>query len=143
MTLLIRLKEVIAYYNLTSSTFADSIEVQRSSISHLLSGRNKPSLDFVMKVVQKFPEVDLYWFLYGKGNFPKKEEKFEQKMQKENQEEKTATPSLFSENEISEQQVENKSNTQFSAIEKNSKNDKKISRIILFFEDGSFEAYNQ
>ncbi|CAM1354083.1 helix-turn-helix transcriptional regulator [Tenacibaculum insulae] len=143
MTLLIRLKEIIAYYNLTSSTFADSIEVQRSSISHLLSGRNKPSLDFVMKVVQKFPEVDLYWFLYGEGSFPKKEEKFEQKMQKENQEEKTVTPSLFSENEISEQQVENKSNTQFSAIEKNSKNDKKISRIILFFEDGSFEAYNQ
>ena len=94
-------------------------------------------------MVAKFPEVDLYWLLYGKGNFPKKEEKFEQKLQKENQEEKTVTPSLFSENEISKQEVENKSNTQFSAIEKNNKNDKKISRIILFFEDGSFEVYNQ
>ena len=40
--------------------FADEIDVQRSSISHLLSGRNKPSLDFVLKVLSKFDAVDLY-----------------------------------------------------------------------------------
>ncbi|PZQ78296.1 MAG: XRE family transcriptional regulator, partial [Flavobacterium johnsoniae] len=42
-----RLEKILDYYNLTASSFADKIGVQRSSISHLLSGRNKPSLDFI------------------------------------------------------------------------------------------------
>lgn len=65
-----RLHEIIAYYNLSASAFADHIGVQRSSISHILSGRNKPSLDFVLKVTKRFPEVELYWLLNGKGTFP-------------------------------------------------------------------------
>ena len=44
--------------------------MQRFSISHILSGRNKPSLDFVLKIIKEFPEVELYWLLNGKGNFP-------------------------------------------------------------------------
>ena len=52
-----RLKNVMEYYNLTATALADSIAIQRSSISHLLSGRNKPSLDFVMKVLEKYPDV--------------------------------------------------------------------------------------
>ena len=65
-----RLERILAYYEQTASGFADAIGVPRSSISHLLSGRNKPSLDFVMKVVRQYPEVDLYWLLNGKGSFP-------------------------------------------------------------------------
>lgn len=61
------------YYQLSSASFADEISVQRSSISHLLSGRNKPSLEFVLKVTERFSEVDLYWLLYDKGSFPKQE----------------------------------------------------------------------
>ena len=49
--------------------------MQRSSLSHLLSGRNKPSLDFILKIIEEFPEVDLYWILNGKGTFPKSENK--------------------------------------------------------------------
>jgi len=143
MKLLPRLKKIIEHYNLTSSTFADAIDVQRSSISHLLSGRNKPSLDFVMKIIHKFPDVDLYWLLYGKGSFPKIEETIKTEIQKEVVEENFTTPSLFSKNVIPEHKVEKKSNTQFSAIEEKDKNKAKISRIVLFFEDGSFEAYNQ
>jgi transcriptional regulator with XRE-family HTH domain len=59
------------YYSLNASAFADKIGVQRSSLSHLLSGRNKPSLDFILKILEVFPDVDLYWILNGKGNFPK------------------------------------------------------------------------
>ena len=66
-----RLEKVLDYYGLSASSFADKINVQRSSISHLLSGRNKPSLDFILKVIEIFPEVDLYWILNGKGSFPK------------------------------------------------------------------------
>lgn len=65
-----RLERILAYYEQTASGFADAIGVPRSSISHLLSGRNKPSLDFVLKVIRQYPEVDLYWLLNGKGTFP-------------------------------------------------------------------------
>ena len=66
-----RLKKVIDFHQLTASMFADKIGVQRSSISHILSGRNKPSLDFILKVIAEFNEVDMYWLLNGKGTFPK------------------------------------------------------------------------
>ncbi len=66
-----KLELILDHYNLSASTFAEKINVQRSSLSHLLSGRNKPSLDFVLKIVEVFPEVDLYWLLFNEGNFPK------------------------------------------------------------------------
>jgi hypothetical protein len=43
-------------------------------LSHLLSGRNKPSLDFILKILDVFPDVDLYWMINGKGSFPKNSE---------------------------------------------------------------------
>jgi len=67
-----RLKNVMEYHQLSASLFADKVGVQRSSISHVLSGRNKPSLDFVLKVTAAFDDVDLYWLLNGKGSFPKR-----------------------------------------------------------------------
>ncbi len=66
-----RLKKVMDYYQLSAAAFADRIDVQRSSISHLLSGRNKPSLDFVLKVLEEFKTIELYWLLNGNGTFPK------------------------------------------------------------------------
>jgi transcriptional regulator with XRE-family HTH domain len=61
ITLLIKAK------NLSAAQFADEIGVQRSSISHLMSGRNKPSLDLIQKTLQRFPEVSSEWLLFGKG----------------------------------------------------------------------------
>ena len=49
------------------SEFADEIGVQRSNISHVLSGRNKPSLDFLMKIKDRFPEIQWEWLIEGKG----------------------------------------------------------------------------
>ena len=65
-----RLQKVIDFHDESASSFAEKIGVQRSSISHVLSGRNKPSLDFVMKVLNAYPNVELYWLLNGKGTFP-------------------------------------------------------------------------
>lgn len=65
-----RLEEIRTHYDLSAAALADAIGVQRSSISHLLSGRNRPSLDFVLKVVDRFPEVNLNWLLGGAGRFP-------------------------------------------------------------------------
>ena len=68
-----RLEILLEYYSLSASGFADKIGVQRSSLSHLLSGRNKPSLDFIMKITEVFAEVDLYWILNGEGKLLKSE----------------------------------------------------------------------
>jgi transcriptional regulator with XRE-family HTH domain len=65
-----RLKKIMEFHDLTASLFADIITVQRSSISHILSGRNKPSLDFVLKITNTFSDVDMYWLLNGTGSFP-------------------------------------------------------------------------
>jgi transcriptional regulator with XRE-family HTH domain len=80
-----RIKKVMDFHDLTASLFADKIGVQRSSISHILSGRNKPSLDFVLKITSEFNDVDIHWLLNGIGSFPKKNEI----------ENRTATPTLF------------------------------------------------
>lgn len=66
-----RMQLLMDYYNISASAFADKLTVQRSSLSHLMSGRNKPSLDFVMRITEAYSEADLYWLLYGKGEFPK------------------------------------------------------------------------
>ncbi|MEI6747624.1 MAG: helix-turn-helix transcriptional regulator [Bacteroidota bacterium] len=62
-----RISLLIKAKNLSAAQFADEIGVQRSSISHLMSGRNKPSLDLIQKTLQRFPEVSSEWLLFGKG----------------------------------------------------------------------------
>ena len=63
-----RIKELILQEGLTSGSFADAIGVQRSSMSHILNGRNNPSLDFVIKTLQRFPRINTEWLLLGVGN---------------------------------------------------------------------------
>lgn len=60
-----RIEKILQKYELSAAAFAEKIEVGRSSVSHILSGRNKPSLDFVLKINHAFPEIDLYWLLKG------------------------------------------------------------------------------
>jgi len=110
-----RLKKVMTFHQLTASLFADKIAVQRSSISHILSGRNKPSLDFILKVTSTFKDVDIYWLLNGKGNFPKAAEV----------KHTAPTPSLINAEQTS---LSNSSG-------------KKIQRIVVFYSDGTFEEY--
>jgi len=66
-----RILSIIKYFNLSPSDFAEEIGVQRSSISHLISGRNKPSLEFIQKIISRFPEINPEWILNGKGEMLK------------------------------------------------------------------------
>ena len=61
-----RIKTIIKVNQLSSSAFADEIGVQRSSVSHILSGRNNPSLEFIQKTLQRFPKVNAEWLISGK-----------------------------------------------------------------------------
>lgn len=73
MSLNERISKVIEYSRLTPSEFADEIDVQRSSISHITSGRNKPSLEFIIKIKSRFPEILWDWLVNGDGEMLKSE----------------------------------------------------------------------
>lgn len=61
-----RIAAIVKVNQHTPASFADAIGVQRSSLSHILNGRNKPSLDFLQKVLAHFPRVDAAWLITGK-----------------------------------------------------------------------------
>jgi len=146
-----RLEFILDYYSLNASSFADKIGVQRSSLSHLLSGRNKPSLDFILKILAVFPDVDLYWILNGKGTFPKNPEQFDKK-------ENTVEPVVnFSnlapiitetipENLFSEINISNPMPSLESQKIENPNGNKEpdsgtIDKIVIFYKNGTFKSY--
>lgn len=61
-----RLAHILRAKNLTASQFAELMEIQPSNVSHLLNGRNKPSLDFLIKLKSVFPEYSFDWIIMGK-----------------------------------------------------------------------------
>ena len=137
-----RLEIILDYYNLSASAFADKINVQRSSLSHLLSGRNKPSLDFIIKVIEVFPEVDLYWILNGKGTFPKSEKIFSiQSTKQKVTSDETNTPDLFSTDQTNSKQPFINNEIEKKSISLSNNNAKTIERIVIFYTDGSFKNY--
>ena len=113
-----RLQSIMSHYKLSASSLADVIGVPRSSISHLLSGRNKPSLDFVLKLIKAYPEVNLYWLLSGKGEFPSK------------------TSVLDEEHNPKRDLVTNLKN------KTSEPKGKSVSKIVFFYDDGTFETYH-
>jgi len=62
-----RLIKFINYLGISNSALADEIDVQRSGISHILSGRNKPSLEFLHKLFSKYPELNSEWLIMNRG----------------------------------------------------------------------------
>ena len=74
-----RLNEIMVNNNLNSATFAEQVGVQRSSVSHVMSKRNKPSLDFILKIVNSFEEVTLDWLLFDNNLKPSSSSKSDSK----------------------------------------------------------------
>lgn len=129
-----RLNILMDYYEISAALLAEKIEVQRSSISHILSGRNKPSLEFVLKILKAFPEVELYWLLNGVGNFPKQVEIA------------TPAPTLFSAIEAPEAKKEapkpmSKPISNEMVNHEKEIMDLEIERIVIFYKNGSFKNY--
>ncbi|WP_299252182.1 helix-turn-helix transcriptional regulator [uncultured Aquimarina sp.] len=149
-----RIQEIMKFYHVSASGFADAMGVGRSSISHILSGRNKPSLDFVMKITEAYPEAELYWLLYGQGTFPKSEEIESPK--ELSTPIPTAIPSPISTSNVTESEQD-----LFSLPEPEVQNDisdivdinkekqiihnvasnKEINQIVFFYKDGTFDTY--
>lgn len=142
-----RIAHIMRSKNLTATQLADDLQVQRSGISHLLSGRNKPSLDFVMKLKQTYPEYNLDWLILGTGPITiSSPQRMAQKPQQVLFEEKISER-VDSEPENREEKEHFESVKQQEGIKKapsyegallNSLN-AGIDKIILIYDDQSFE----
>lgn len=125
-----RIQQFLEIENLSPSKLADVLGLQRSGISHILAGRNKPSYDFILKFLKTFPNINPDWLLMGKGKIYRNGENDQNNQNEEN------TPQLsinFEENQ--EFYEESDETTEIKFIEK------KINRITLFYNDGSFQEF--
>lgn len=131
-----RILEFLRAENKTSAQLAEEIGVQPSGISHIISGRNNPSLDFVIKMLEKYSYLSTDWLLFGKGNMYK-----DQTMH-----------SLFEESEISNtgtpapgtKKMEDSGEKDRVEDNKNKtvrKNKLSVEKIVWFYTDNSFREY--
>lgn len=124
-----RLQKILDFYGISATAFSEKIDFNRSTISHLLSGRNKPSLEFVLKVLKEFPEVELYWLLNGSGSFPANS--------KLNDESKIPNQNILSESTQGIEDLEQRS----KPVDEQKPISEEIDRIVIFYKDGSFKSY--
>lgn len=139
-----KIKQILASKNISPSYFADEIGIQRSSVSHILAGRNKPSLDIVQKIIRRFPELGIEWILDDvelpivNTEPPSLHEQ--------------STPGLRNDNEPVRSELREKNNpvqlTGYANLaelknERTQENqvEKKIERVMLFFSDGTFQEF--
>lgn len=107
-----RIKLIMKANKMNAAQFADTIGVKPANLSHILSGRNKPSMDFLEKVISTFDNVNASWLLTGE-------------IRQEVLEDSTPI-----------QEVETG-----SAAETEDKEIEKIEKIVVFYKDGTFKAY--
>ncbi len=140
-----RFKQLLEEKNLTATRFAAMIKVNASAMSHILNGRSKPGFDVLDKIAQAFPDVNLNWLISGKGSLYNN---------------RISTPAKEVEKIPVQKNLFEEEEKRFPIEEKNTKGEeilrpavsvasiptakgKKVKRIILFFEDGSFEDYEK
>ena len=157
-----RIKMILEYYKITASSFAERIEVQRSSISHILSGRNNPSLDLIYKIIDNFPEINPMWLIAGKGTMRQldlfeNEDLLEARPRIANGEdfdsygsadffqEQINNPPLLKTQVHTKKKRGSKTETypfQTSLpFEKNTSEEKQIEKIMIFYTDKTFSCY--
>ncbi|WP_031527888.1 helix-turn-helix transcriptional regulator [Dyadobacter crusticola] len=126
MTLADKIKQILAEKALSPSIFADEIGVQRSSMSHILAGRNKPSLEMVQKIVKRYPELGLEWIL-EENELPQlaPEEPVPAK--------KKALPGTV----LPQEKLVEESRLVTAAPEK------QVARIVIFYTDGTFKEFQE
>lgn len=142
------------HFGLSTTELADKIMVPKATISHLISERNKPSLEFIMKLHTTFPTLNLEWLIYEKEPFLVTE--IHQKTIEIDQNKTDVLDEILEIETVNEIENENESENQKEEIEpkninqnitENPKNilsfqSKEIDCIVIFYNDGSFKKYN-
>lgn len=128
-----RIRKLIELKKLNAAQFADKIGVQRSSISHILSGRNRPSLEFLQKILKNYPEINADWLLTGNGNISD---------EKNTLFENTPDVHLYEEKPIGKIRPQNINNVVSNISDKNEiVEDFSIERVIIFYKNGKLKEY--
>lgn len=151
------LEQIMEHYNHTASEFAENVGIQRSSISHFLSGRNNPSLDVIRKILTAYPDINSDWLILGEGDMlltplnnktevlstsksevtqvaepsPQQSYLFEQMVKEEPQAPYYTQKELITKKEAEENAI--------NRVHKSQNND--IERVIIFYTDGTFKEY--
>jgi transcriptional regulator with XRE-family HTH domain len=137
-----RILEFLRMENKSSAQLAEEIGVQASGISHILSGRNNPSLDFVLKMLEKYQFISTDWLLFGKGSMYR-----DIKMQElfnENDEIKQKSETKHTVNEVYKPELkfqDSSSNNHSDADHKKAFITSEVKKIVWFYENNSFEEY--
>ena len=118
-----RLSKIMAEKNVSASILAKLLDIQPSTISHVLSGRNNPNLTFIQKLLNAFPDINAKWLISGDDNMFSKTESNPDK-----KELIIPEPQITHDNEIA-----NNSQKQLT--------EKKIEKVIIFYNDRSFVEY--
>lgn len=138
-----RINKLLKYKKMSASQFADLIGVQRSSISHVLSGRNKPSLDFVTKIIVAFPELNTDWLLTGMGNMLLEDSndllKTDTKPDHKILESETVDMERLEQKFAEIPKIVNKKEK--AGRPKGPTGNKSIDKIVIFYSDGTFSDY--
>lgn len=139
-----RIIQFLSENNLSSTKFADKIGVQRSSISHILSGRNKPSFDFIEKMLLAYPELDAQWLITGKGNMFVNQPSLFNTVDNDNEENLTPRESNIqtsSKDYMQKPEYEEQKPVEPLNKDINHKESANIDRVIIFYNNGSFKEY--
>lgn len=130
--------QLLNHLNITATRFADEIGVQRSGISHILSGRNQPSYEFILKTANRYPEISLEWLLTGTGSIKKDTNQLESR--KEGQYRHDSRNKIKS--EANEEQLKlNLNETENTQKESRVTYVNSITQVIVLYANGTFKAY--
>ena len=148
----LRLQQFINAENITQSELADTIGVARGSISHILSGRNKPSFDLIEKMAVCYPALNIEWLITGKGKMYKSHAPvvqegdlfdFEDYPAEAIEEQNQVEEIPYSAAEIAAMRVKTPKATALNRRIQPTKGQRVISRILVFFDDGTFQELVQ
>lgn len=132
-----RLLQLMQLEQLSPAKFADILGIQRSGLSHILSGRNKPGYEFISKLLLKFPTVNAEWLITGKGKMYKQELVQEQPIDRK----KENSRDLFSSQIDEPPKVENQLRENSIKIENKPeiRKNRVLMKIIMIYDDMTFE----
>jgi transcriptional regulator with XRE-family HTH domain len=132
-----RIKQIVSNTGMSALEFSALVGIQRSSLSHLYSGRNKPSIDLILKIKKQFPDIDLEWLITGL------EAKKVDVVSKNKEETSLKDESKVVTNvNITSVTTDNQGDNSIEEnIIKGSSNKDKVEKILFFYDDGSFKEY--
>ncbi|WP_321995907.1 helix-turn-helix transcriptional regulator [Draconibacterium orientale] len=137
-----RIKNFIDAKGISAGELAAVLDVQRSNISHILNGRNKPGASFIEKLLLEFPDLNARWLLTGEGDmFSGKVSVDDNRQQKLPIAEETIKQQPLAEKPAKKNIVPivPEVNSEKSMTTSNSE----IDKMIIVYRDGTFNIYNQ